>query len=288
MKTNLECIPCFLKQAISIMDLHNLDKSIKEETIRSILKELSGFNLKSTPPEFALPVYDIISRITNNPDPYLEVKKKDNLNAIKLLPQIQKIIGSSANRLKDAVKIAISANIMDFAANPDYDLMKRIKHNIDSDFTVSDFTKLEEDIKTAKSIAYITDNAGEIVIDTLLIKEIKKMSKAEITVFVRAKPIINDATIEDAKTAGIDKLSNVKIEKIEKVFPFIENSGEFINFLKKADVVIAKGQANYECLSEFKDSNIYFLLIPKCIVIARDLNVKMQGMILKCNRRQIK
>lgn len=286
MKTYLECIPCFLNQTLKVMDIQSVDYKTKEKAMKQIMLKLSKFNLNSKPPEFALFVYKTIEKIIGNSDFYKKIKKKDNLQAISSLFKIRKIIEKSKNPFKDTIKLAILGNVMDFAANPDYDILKTIKDNINNDFAIDDYKSLKQDILNAKSIVYIADNAGEIVFDMLLVKEIKKISNAEITFFVRGRPIINDVTLEDVKVVGLDKIDNIKIKTIKTIFPCINKSTKsFINYLKKSDLIISKGQANYECLSEFK-GNIYFLLFTKCEVISRNLGVKKNEMVLKSNIKQ--
>ncbi|MCK5282117.1 MAG: DUF89 family protein [Nanoarchaeota archaeon] len=284
MKTYLECIPCFLNQALKVMDLHSVDYKTKEKVMRQIMIKLPKINLNCKPPEFALLVYKTIENITGNSDLYKKIKKKDNLEAIGLLPEIKEIMKSSADTLKDTINVAISGNVMDFAVNHDYNILKTIKKSISSGFVIDDYKKLKKDIQKAKSIVYIADNAGEIVFDRLLIEEIRKISDANITFLVRARPIINDATLEDARMVGLHKMANIRLETIKTIFPIINNSSKgFVNFLKKADLIISKGQANYECLSEM-NLNIYFLLIAKCPVIARNIGVQKGSFICKCNK----
>jgi len=185
--------------------------------------------------------------------------------------------------LLTATKIAIAGNIMDFAAHPEYDVKKTIEKTIKNNFSINDYPFFKRDIKKAKSIVYIADNAGEIVLDRLLVEQIRKLNKNKIFFFIKGKPILNDATIEDAKEAGIDKINNLEIKKISTGFPntgIKRTSKEFIRFLKNQNVTISKGQGNYESLSEIK-ANIYFLVIAKCPVIAKDLRIKPMQIVCK-------
>ncbi|GAF96550.1 unnamed protein product, partial [marine sediment metagenome] len=243
-------------------------------------------DLSKKPPEFARLVYNIIEEITGNEDPYKEIKKRDNEHAISLLPEIKSIIKKSEDKLFTSIKIAIAGNIMDFAANSDYDLKKTIEKVLESDFAINDYEKFKEGIKKATSIAYLADNAGEIVFDKLLIEKIRELNNCKIYLFVKGKPIVNDATEIDTKIIGINNFDNIEIKKINTGFPntgMKKESKEFISFIKQMDLVISKGQGNYESLSEV-NANIYFLLIAKCHVIARDLGVKKGSIILKSNK----
>jgi len=287
MKTYLECIPCFLNQALRAMDLTKQNPKIKREVITKIMRILSKSKLDKNPPEYAKIVYNLIEKETGNFDSYKTIKKRDNQNALKLLPNLRKIIKNSREPLLIAMKIAIAGNIMDFAAHPNYDVKETIKKVIKQNFAIDNYNTFKKDIQKSKSIVYIGDNAGEIILDRLLIEQIREINKNKIYFFVKGKPILNDATIEDAKKAGIDKISNIEIKKISTGFPNVgieRGSKEFISFLKNQDITISKGQGNYESLSEIK-ANIYFLLIAKCSVIAKDLRIKTGQIICKNNNQ---
>jgi hypothetical protein len=258
------------------MSEHNIDYSSQEKLIRKILSELSEFDLSSRPPEFALYLSKIVEEQFGPDDFFERIKEKDNGAAQELLPKIEALIKKASQPLKESIRLSIAANIMDFALHSGYDIVKSITEDIGSGFVPDDYEYLEEDLKTAKKIAYIADNAGEIMIDSLVLKHIKNHTSSQIDVFVRGKPIINDATIKDARKAGIDNIAGVAIKEIDSVFPLPQKSG----FLDDYDVILSKGQANYECLSE-KEANIYFMLIAKCPVIARHLGVPQKSMVLK-------
>lgn len=285
MKTYLECIPCFLNQALKAMSLCNENDKVKEKVLKEIIRKLADIDLNKKPTEFGKIAYDTILEITGNDDPYKEIKKRDNDHAISLLPTIKETIEKSEDRLFTAIKVAIAGNIMDFAVNSDYNLKNTMENVLKADFAINDYRKFREDIKKAKSVAYFVDNAGEIVFDKLLIEEIKNVTNCKIYFFVRGKPIVNDATKIDAELVEIDKLEDIEIRETYDRFPDI-NEKDFSDFLKEMDVVISKGQANYESLSE-ADANTYFLLIAKCPLIARDLGVKKGDIIFKFNKQKI-
>ena len=284
MKTYLECIPCFLNQALKAMGLCNEDDKVKENVLKEIIIKLADIDLNKKPTEFGKIAYDTILEITGNDDPYKEIKKRDNDHAISLLPTIKEIIEKSEDRLFTAIKIAIAGNIMDYAANSNYSLKKTIEKVIESDFAINDYEKFKRDIKKAKSILYLADNAGEIVFDKLLVEKIRELNNCKIYFFVRGRPIVNDATKIDAEFLEMNKLKNVEIREIAAGFPDTREK-EFNNFLNQMDIVISKGQGNYESLSE-ANANIYFLLITKCPVIARDLGVEKGKIIFKLNKQK--
>ncbi len=265
MKTHLECIPCFLNQALRIMKLQKTKNQVK--IMRQIIKKLSSIDLNKSPPQFALVIYDIIEKSTGNHDFYKKIRQRDNLKAKQILASLE-----YEDDLRSIMKLAIAGNIMDFAISHLYDVEKTIKRVLSSDFAIDDFRKFKEIMKKAKKMAYISDNAGEIIFDGVFIKKLLASTEAEITLFVRGASVINDAVMEDARTAGLDKL-DIKIKKVDSIFPDQRTINGF-------DLVISKGQANYECLSG-SSSNIFFLLMAKCPVIAGDLGVKEGDIICK-------
>ncbi|MFH1393830.1 MAG: ARMT1-like domain-containing protein [Candidatus Micrarchaeota archaeon] len=280
MKTDPECIPCFLNQALKAMRIAgDFDSAKKERVLKRIMAKLANLDFELSPPEFALIVYKILEEELGGNGFYDKIKKSDSIFAESLIPIVKQIITESDYPLYELAKIAIQGNNMDFAIHTNYDIKKHIRENMKGELAVDDFELMRKDMLLAESIAYIVDNAGEAVLDRMLIEEMTRVCKARITVLVRSKPILNDVTTEDAKKIGFERIPNVKIERVDTVFPFIGKSEKIAEILKKSDLIISKGQANYECLSE-SEANIYFLLIAKCDVIARNIGVSKGSCIL--------
>jgi len=251
-----------------------------EEKIHQILSEVSltlpKIPFKATPPEIGREVYRIISRITGNKDPYREIKERCIHQALSLYPELKKLINSSKNRLKTAVRLSIAGNIIDFGANADFDLEKDIKTILNQDFGINHYQEFCDKLHKARKILYLADNAGETVFDRLLIEELHK----PVIYAVREKPIINDATREDAILSGVDKIAEILSSGCDAPGTILRFcSDDFLKVFKSSDLIISKGQGNYECLSE-EDRPIFFLLKTKCHVIARDIGVKEGSIIL--------
>ncbi len=284
MKTNLECIPCFLNQALKAMGvIEGFDGARKEKVLKRIMGKLAAFDSELSPPEFAIVIYGMIEEETGGRGFYGKIKEKDIASAKAAVPIVERIVSESDNRLYELSKIAIGGNNMDFAVNTDYDISGNIMRHARNNLVIDDFRAMEKEIKEAEKITYILDNAGEAVFDKMLIEEIRKITNARIKVLVRSQPILNDVTYEDAKGLGIDKIPEVKVESVETIFPFEKKSKEVEQTLRESDLTISKGQANYECLSD-SDENIYFLLVAKCDVIARDIGVQKKSPVLLKNR----
>ena len=284
MKTYLDCFPCIVRQALESARMATNNEILQREILNSVFKELPKIPQTVTPPEIAVTVHRIIKKVSGNKDPYKKVKEKFNKKALQLYSDLKQRINKSDNHLLTAAKLAIAGNIIDFGVGgSNFDLNQNIKEVLSSNLAIDHFNKFKDDILSSSSVLYIGDNAGEIVFDRILIEEIKKCSEADIFFVVRGEPILNDATIEDAKFVGIDKVAKVISDGYDAPAILLSNSSkELKKAFDSADMVIAKGQGNYETLNEVK-GNIYFLLKAKCLVLAKDIKSNLGDNILKCN-----
>ena len=283
MKLNLDCIPCFLRQALQAVRFISDDEDLHQKVLREVAEELLESNWNATPPELAHKVHRIVKRLTNESDPYKKAKRESNNSVLKMYPALKKHIEESNDPLRTAVRLAIAGNIIDFGPLQDFNLEKTIKEVLSRTFSVDDYEQLKEKILNAKTLLYFADNAGEIVFDKLLVETILKIKNLEkIRFAVKGGPIINDATIEDAKYIRLSNLPNVEFLEMSNGEPGKwpeRNSQTVKKWIIKYDLVISKGQGNYEGLSEH--NGLFFLLIAKCPVIASDLGVKVGDIILR-------
>jgi damage-control phosphatase, subfamily I len=286
MRIHDKCLPCMVSQVIKVANIIGADQ--KEVLFREVFTYLSKMDFETTTPEIIGEVFGIIKKHTNNPDPYKETRNYYNTMFLKLLPEFERKIEQAENSFQLAVRYAIVGNIIDF--NPIHNtLLEEIFDYFEKmeqlELAIDDSKKLMEDITNAKILLYLGDNCGEICMDKILLKKIKEQNpNVKILFGVRGKPVVNDSIAEDAYAVGIDEYAEV-IDNGDGSLGTVLNrtSTEFKEVYKKADVVIAKGQANYECLSE-ENKNIYFLLMTKCDVIANDIGVPEKKMICMKNK----
>lgn len=283
MRVHLDCIPCFQRQALDAARFITDDEKMHENIIRAVIAELQGMDWKKSPPEIAHVVHQIIRDESGVEDPYKDVKKYYNDITLKMYPELKKTVNYSATPLLTAVRLAIAGNVIDFGAKSDFDLNGTISLVLKKDFKIYHFSEFVRTLEKANNILYLADNAGEIVFDRILLETISKKYNVEKTLFaVKGAPIINDATYEDAKYVGLNNLKGLEFIKVGVGLPgtgIERTSNEFRDIILKSDIVISKGQGNYEALSELK--GIFFLLMAKCPVIAEDLGVKVGDIILK-------
>lgn len=252
-----------------------------ESEIKQILDEV-GNNVKNipmtaTPVENGAFVYNKIREITGVFDPYKKIKEKSIAEAKTMYDDLKMKIEDSENHLETAIRIAIAGNVIDFGVQMQFDLAKDVEKILTQNFAFFDFNEFKERLKSAENVLYIGDNAGESVFDKLLIETIGKK-----TIYaVREVPVINDVVIQDAIDSDLNEVATI-ISSGSKAPGAILSmcNAEFLELFNKADMIISKGQGNYEGLSEV-NREVFFLLKAKCPVIARDLKVPVGSIILK-------
>ena len=279
MKTYYDCIPCFTKQALDAARFASDDTDIHETVLRKALKAISEMDMKKTPPEMGALIYRIVSQYANNKDPYKQIKKRFNQIALDLYPDLVKIRDNSSRSFETAARLAIAGNIIDFGIGVIVDkalLIQTIEKTL-NDELFGNVKSFEEAVNKAEKIIYLGDNCGEIVFDRILIEQIilMKGTAENLTFVVRGEPIINDITMVDAEATGMTGL--LRVIDNGQGYPgtvLSECSDKFLKGFNEADLVISKGQGNYETLSNV-EKNIYFLLKAKCNVVAEDLGCEV-------------
>ncbi len=277
MKTYLDCLPCFVEQALRAARIATNDDKVIKQVLDEVGCMIKDTPMENTPAESGIRVYGKIREITGVADPYREIKQRHIAEARALYPELEKMVAKAKDPLLTAIRIAIAGNVIDLGINKTFNLVADIKEILIKDFAVFDYEALKKALYNTENVLYIGDNAGESVFDKLLMKQLNKPVKFA----VRSQPIINDATMEDALASGLDEVAEL-IDSGSKAPGTIlrHSTPEFMEVYQKADLVISKGQGNYEGLSD-EDRPIFFLLKAKCPVIARDMGVQEGDIVLK-------
>ena len=280
MKVRLECIPCFVRQACEAVRFVTDDQRSRERILRQVVFRLANESFEKTPPSIGGDIHRIVRRLSGESDPYVEIKKDSNELAMSLMPSLKARIKSSQDPFETAVRLAIAGNIID-SAQGDHISKEKLKEAIseclEQPIRRDAINELREEIGKASNILYLADNAGEVFFDRLLIEE---LDGCRITFGVRGSPIINDALRDDARMAGIDTLVEVVDNGSDAPGTVVgECSEEFRSHFAEADLVIAKGQGNYETLSDERKM-MFFLLKAKCPVIANDIGCHEGDMVI--------
>ena len=269
MRTFLDCIPCFVRQTVDSVRNISCDEAMSLIVVQKVLKAIASFDLNLSPPEMAQVVHRIIRDETGNPDPYLEIKDQSTKKALEILEKVQQLVDSSRSCFETAVRFSIAGNIMDFGVFSnlsDEQVMESFDKAEHVDIDTNMINALYEDIKSANSVLFLADNAGESVFDKRLIECMP--GNAKVIYAVKGSPIINDVTFDDAKKAGVDQVANIISNGADVPGTSLsQSSKDFIDCFNSADVIIAKGQGNFESLNTV-DRKVYFLFQVKCDVIA--------------------
>lgn len=282
MRIQEKCLPCTVNQALKVADMVGLKE--KDDLLRKVFSYLSQVDYKeSTTPELIGEIFSILKQETGNEDPYRETRMKYNKMFHQRIQEFEQEVEKGEEPFLTAIKYAIIGNIIDF--NPIHSLsLSDIENFFDKikseELEIDDSRKLYQEINNAKSILYLGDNCGEICLDRILLKKIKEINPScEVYFGTRGTAVVNDSIEEDAYFVGIDQYATIISNGDGSLGTVLHRtSKEFQQIYGQTDIVIAKGQANYECLSNEK-KNVYFLLMTKCGVIASDIGVPEMKMI---------
>ena len=284
--------PLFFKQALEASKICGAEVDVQKEILDDVARAIPGFDLNSSPPAMGRTIHKIVKKHTGIEDPYEDIKEKSNRLALGVYEKLKKKLDNHEDRLRSAVELAIAGNIIDYGVKNSLDVNgelekilkkehKAIENENDTFFNYDIFFKT---LSRSKHILYLADNAGETVFDSILIEEILRRDKdKEIVYAVKEEPIINDALIEDAFLCGIDKMAKVISSGSDAPGTILSIcSKDFLTLFEHADMVISKGQGNFEALSSSK-RDIFFLFMAKCHVIAEDVGCNVGDVLLICN-----
>lgn len=289
MRTYLDCIPCFYRQALEAARITGANEIVQKKIIDELSQLIPNFLLKASPPEMGRIIYALVREIIGVKDPFKELKESSNKMALSLYPELKQEINNSEDRLLTAVKLSIVGNVIDYGVKNSVNVEEEINEIFNKDFksnaknnkTVFRYQEFKEILSKVNHIIYLADNAGEVVFDRLLIEELIEELGKQVIYVVREKPVINDALIEDAIFCGINKVAKITSSGSDAPGTLMKYcSLEFIELYQNAELIISKGQGNYESLSE-EDKTIFFLFKAKCSVIAKHIGCEVGDMVLK-------
>jgi hypothetical protein len=289
-RTYLDCIPCFFRQALEGSRIVRANPKQQKHIIDEFARKIPKISLEASPPEIARIGYKLLKIVSFNADPYYAIKQKSNRCALRLLGRLKEKVSCSKDRLLTAVELAIAGNIIDFGVKNNLNIKEELKRILveENKFihkqSIFHYKEFRQALKKSEDILYLADNAGEVAFDRILIEEIKKdYPDKNIYYAVKEKPVINDALLEDAKVCGINKTARVISNGTDAPGTLLSFcSKEFKQIYKNADMVISKGQGNFESLSNEKRP-IFFLFMVKCSVVAKETGCKMGNIVLLYN-----
>lgn len=275
MQTSLDCIPCFIRQALSALRLVSKDEEAIGSALKMILKSTSQVDMMSSPPEMAGEVHRIIREAIGSADPYGELKELSTRRTLEAAPSVREKIRAAASPFALAVRYAIAGNVIDFALMPKWDgerLEQCLNEAAERPLCYDSTEALAKAVEAAETILVLGDNAGETVFDRLLIEQ---MPAGKVWYAVKSGPIINDATMADAHAAGLHRVAHLIENGTNYPGTVLRHcSEEFVELYDRADVIISKGQGNLESLYG-TERPVYFLSQVKCTVLSELLDAEV-------------
>jgi uncharacterized protein with ATP-grasp and redox domains len=274
-RTYLECVPCFLRQALDAAQATSDDPRVQERVVRGTLRLVAEMPLDRPPPWLGQRIHRLLREATGQADPYREAKRRANDFARELLPELKGRVRASADHIDAALRVAIAGNIIDLGCRSsvgEKEIREAVTAAMSAALDVRAVESLKRAVGEAREILYIADNAGELFFDRVLIEE---LPSERVILAVRGAPVINDATREDVEATGFTSLARVIDSGSDAPGTILEDcSTSFRECFRSADVVIAKGQGNFETLSDV-ERGVFFLLKAKCPVVARRLGCEL-------------
>jgi hypothetical protein len=278
-----ECIPCLARQATEVARSATEDGLFQQQILRAALCELAKVSFAQTPPEISHRMHQAARCVTGIPDPYRALKGTYHAVAAGLAGDLrrERRVEASADPFDTACRLAIAGNIIDFGASLDLrhgDILRSVEEGLGQPLFGTGSRALREAADGAKDILYLADNAGEIVFDRFLVE---LLPPGRVTLVVKGGPIVNDATLEDAVAAGFPawvRIMDNGCDAQGTLLPVCSQA--FREAFDQADLIISKGQANFETLSGIPGKQIFFLLRAKCQPVADALGCGRMAFVL--------
>jgi hypothetical protein len=279
MRVYLDCFPCFLRQSIIALRLGTKDESLQETILKSILEDIQKADISKPPAYTTTFIHRKIRQLLGR-DPFEGIKSEYNQIALRLYPSLKTTVEKSPDPLWTSTRLAIAGNIIDFGIFTSIDIEGTIRMALNKPLAVDDYGSFRDAIFIADKILYLTDNAGEIVFDRLLIETLISLGR-KVKAVVKGSPVINDSTMQDAKESGLTRVCEVIDNGSEAVGTILEwTSRLFQRTFEDAQMVISKGQGNFETLVG-NEKKIFFLFQSKCDVVSKELGLSTGSMLLK-------
>ncbi|MFX1571555.1 MAG: DUF89 domain-containing protein [Promethearchaeota archaeon] len=288
MKLEPECVGCLFNQISNGLRLlkPNISRKSVLEAQKKFIKTLRDIDIANkAAPALGKVVYSIVAEVVGEQDPYQALKQKYNDLALEYYDEIRSIVENSDDPLLEAIFVAALGNTIDFASQHKIDLISDIKNFKKEDFVINDYISFKESLEKTNHLLIIGDNSGEIVFDKVLITTLIRIyPELQIIYSVREEPVVNDATIEDAKYIGLTDLVPVIESGPIPGVDMTTSPKEFKrHFYRKGGLILSKGQGNFECLygMEIPDKDVYYLLKVKCTLMERIFKAKIGDLIFK-------
>lgn len=262
------------------MDKYQIPAEKRNRLVTTMIRQIADIDLENSySPEVTRNLLQNLVVNSSVSDPYKKEKDDSNRELLSRYKEFKQKVDNSDNPFDTALRLAIAGNIIDFGPNHEFDISETIDRVFTSKLSIDDSEQLKAKIKKAKTILYLGDNCGEIVLDKLFIETI---NHPNVIFAVREKPILNDATIKEAIEVGIPDVAKLISNGDDTPSTLLHRvSPEFLEIYKSADLIIAKGMGNYEGLMNETDPRLFYLLMIKCQLIGKYVGGKQGDFIVK-------
>lgn len=268
MKLAGDCYVCAMRQALSAARLVSDDEGFHHRCLIESAGMLAAADPDMTPPELGEGIYRAVRELSGDPDPFRDQKLEQNRAVEAILPWLRETVSSATDPLLAAVRLAIAGNAVDPGAQESFDLEGSVALALEGSAQLAAYPRLRKVLRHGGTVLLVADNCGEIVFDRVLIETMLGAADFEVVLAVRGGPIINDVTMVEARELGMDRLCTVISSGMEMPGTVLERATpEFTDTFDRADVVISKGQGNWETLEDCP-REVFFLLQAKCPVVA--------------------
>ena len=286
MRSYPECVGCIIDQGLRTARIATNDERIHERVVLEIVNRLQHFDFSLAPAVNSMIAYDTVAAVTCNPDPFRAKKREHNDIALAMEQDLDRIVESAPDKLHAALQLSAAGNVIDMGVMKSFDIKEAVHQVLEQSFAADDYEEFCESLAGADEVLFVGDNAGEIVFDKPLVRVLSE--HARVVYAVKSAPIINDAIKDDAEYTGMTEMATVVATGTGTIgAPPDLISGEFREILDRSDLIVAKGQGNFETI-DVLPHDIFFILKAKCSVVARELGVNLHDVGLVSNRKRLK
>jgi uncharacterized protein with ATP-grasp and redox domains len=262
------------------------DAKAHEEVALEIVRRLKHFDFALPPAVNSMIGYEAVTAVTGDRDPFRHIKRRHNKTALALESHLNEIVEAASDKLHCALRLSCAGNVIDMGTQKRLDIRQVVDEVLERPFAVDDYAEFLESLSGADEVLFAGDNAGEIVFDKPLVRELA--NRARVFYAVKSGPILDDATMEDAESTGMTSLATVVTTGTSTIgAPPELVSAEFRELVEGVGLIIAKGQGNFETL-DVLSQDIFFMLKAKCPVVAVEMGVEFGELGLICNRKRLR
>jgi len=276
-----DCFACLYQQMLRVGKALACDDACGITIMEKSAERIARLDPAQTPPEAAAILYPALSAMLGEADLYARQKAESTRRAAELIPWVETKIAEAASPADAALRAAVAGNVIDFATEVSFELEEEIDKIFEAEFAIDDKREFLRQLAGSKRLAVLGDNTGEHLFDKVMIRTLRE-TYPHLTVdyFVRGCPIINDVTYGEAEAAGMDEVARIVDSGVDTPgFLYERASAEARARYDAADLILAKGMGNFECMESWADARVFFLFKVKCGVVAETIGKSIGDLI---------